>query len=705
MREFDEVLVQYGILAKNAQKSIQEDRISVFGNAIIETIDFKILQEKGIKDLNISDSKVTNALYIKNVYLNFNFLNVHFTDVVQIKEASFDYFILIQCVFEDNFFLDQVSSKGQVNFYRTKFNKLVHFVNSEFTGQVDFIETEFFDKVDFNNIKVKDYINLVNLVFWKVFEINKAYLNSFTIAKKIIFHEEVVFLGIEVEENIHIFDAKFENKITLGVKDFDKMEFIDSKALGEVDFGQSKGKEVIIKNSNFDNNMMLSYAHFENLLIERSTLKEISLSINNFTLTQNINFKDITFGKLYIPKELFVKSVDFERCIFLQDINLKDYTFNEVAFSTCTFKESVYFNNSWFKKEVDFHECEFEKTACFYGVTFDKAPNFSQALFKSNINVINSNLNFDYARVDEKIKLLSSQGKGRYNYEIANDFRDSFRNFKSALIKDNNFLDASNFHKYELYCKEIELKNKKGKTLKDVVDKYQLFFYRKLCDHHTDLLKVFHNLLIIIMLFSVFSFVLDKFKQPSIENNAKYHIVQVDTNESYIFKEHNKTTYNFLSLNIEQEFKNLDNLLSKTEIYFSLGFVLLVTFVALLNKQYLWFLLMPLFIGVVYCIGFPISFITHFAIIMLFACTFMFIMVFDSKPERFLFVGVSYIVCIFTLLIKPSLMLPVFGSFLEKDSNATYPLLLSLSAVYFILVALVIFSLQKTARKNSIVPS
>ncbi|MCV3424796.1 pentapeptide repeat-containing protein [Campylobacter sp. IFREMER_LSEM_CL1085] len=705
MNEFDQTLAQYGILAKNAQKLIEKDRISIFGDTIIETIDFKILQEKGIKELDISDSKFINILYIENVYLNFNFFNVHFTDVVQIKEASFDYFILMQCVFEDNFFLDQISSKGQVNFYRTKFNKIVHFVNSEFIGQVDFAETEFFDKVDFNNIKVKDYINLVNLVFWKVFEINKAHLNSFTIAKKIIFHEEVAFLEIEVEKNIHIFDAKFENKITLGVKDFDKMEFIDSKALGEVDFGQSKGKEVIIKNSNFDNNMMLSYAHFENLLIKRSTLKEISLSINNFTLTQNINFKDIAFGKLYIPKELFVKSVDFERCIFLQDINLKDYTFNEVAFNTCTFKESVYFNNSWFKKEVDFHECEFEKTACFYGVTFDKAPNFSQALFKSNINVINSNLNFDYARVDEKIKLLSSQGKGKYNYEIANDFRDSFRNFKSALIKDNNFLDASNFHKYELYCKEIELKNKKGKTLKDIVDKWQLFFYRKLCDHHTDLLKVFHNLLIIIMLFSVFSFVLDKFKQPSIENHAKYHIVQVDTNESYIFKEHNKTTYNFLSLNIEQEFKNLDNLLSKTEIYFSLGFVLLVTFVALLNKQYLWFLLLPLFVGVVYCVEFPMSIIAHFMIIMLFVCTFVFIMVFDSKPERFLFVSVSYIVCIFTLLAKPSLMLPVLGSFLEKDSNATYPLLLSLSVVYFILVALVIFSLQKTARKNSIVPS
>ncbi|WP_259443416.1 pentapeptide repeat-containing protein [Campylobacter peloridis] len=641
MREFDQALAQYGILAKNAQKSIEKERISVFGNAIIETIDFKILQEKGIKELDILDSKFINVLYIKNVHLNFNFLNVHFTDTVQIKEASFDYFILMQCVFEDNFFLDQISSKGQVNFYRTKFNKIVHFVNSEFIGQVDFAETEFFDKVDFNNIKVKDYINLVNLVFWKVFEINKAHLNSFTIAKKIIFHEEVAFLGIEVEKNIHIFDAKFENKITLSVKDFDKMEFIDSKALGEVDFGQSKGKEVIIKNSNFDNNMMLSYAHFENLLIERSTLKEINLSINNFTLTQNINFKDITFGKLYIPKELFAKSVDFERCIFLQDINLKDYTFNEVAFNTCTFKENVYFNNSGFKKEVDFHECEFEKTACFYGVQFDEIPNFSQALFKSNINVINSNLNFDFTRVDEKIKLLSLQGKGKYNYEIANDFRDSFRTFKNALIKDNNLLEASNFHKYELYCKELELKNKKGKTFKDVVDRWHLFFYRKLCDHHTDILQSLNSLILVIGIFGMLNLA-----------------VIIGFNRYLGYKpilEHLYFSLDFYNFHIKPFIEN------------NYSFIMFVNFIILFVYLIL--------------VGFALC----------------------EKYIRKFFITISYVITFFIMITSPKILIPAIGIFTDK--RVMLDPLSVLGGIYTIIFGFVVYSFVKTIRKNSIVPS
>lgn len=289
--------------------------------------------------------------------------------------------------------------------------------------------------------------------------------------------------------------------------------------------------------------------------------------------------------------------------------------------------------------------------------------------------------------------------------KFANDFRDSFRVFKNALIKDNNLLDASNFHKYELYCKELELKNKKDKTFKDVVDKYQLFFYRKLCDHHTDLLKVFHNLLIIIMLFSVFSFALDKFKQPSIENNAKYHIVQVDTNESYIFKEYNKTTYNIFGLNINKESGKLDEFIKSNFAY-----ILILLFIVLPILSFNIFTNLYIFVSFFYVIFNFLDFValyTHIAIISLFVFFVLKFILLDDKQEiiRKIIIGISYIVCIFALLAKPSLMLPVFGSFLEKDTNTTYPLLLSLSVVYFILVALVIFSLQKTARKNSIVPS
>lgn len=627
MEVFDEELAQYGILAKNAQKLIEKERVCVFGNAEIETIDIKILQEKGIAHLHITDSEFKGALSVQDGYLNFNFLNVSFMNTVVIKGVSFDYFILQQCTFENIFVLDQVLCKNEISFFGTKFNKLVHFVNSDFAGKVNFTEIEFFDKVDFNNIEVKNHINLFNLIFWKVFEINIARLNNLTIAKKTTFHDEVIFLEVGVENIVHICDVKFENKTTFNIKEFGKLEFLNNQVLGEIDFTKSSGKKALIKKSSFEGNAILGIS-LENLSLVDLNFKEVSLFINNFLYTQNIKFKDIIFEKLVLQKELFEKSVNFERCIFLQDVNFKDYTFNEIAFNTCTFKESAYFNNSNFTKGVDFHECEFEKTACFYGVKFDETPNFSQALFKGNINIINSNLNFDFTKLDKKIILLSSQGEGKYDYEIANDFRDSFRTFKSALIKDNNFLDASNFHKYELYCKELELKNKKAITFKDIVDRYQLLFYRKLCDHHTDLLLNLRWLVVVVGFFVSVLFVL-----------------------------------RYGDGNLLQFFNKDNDLLKMLKAMLNIK--------ALNDSNVTYLILLYSFIGLFFV--------------------------------RTFFIFYYLVIFILMLAMSPYNLFSVVN-FVTKDQSSSF-LENIITVAYTLIMILVLFSLQKTARKNSIVPS
>ncbi|MCR8707817.1 pentapeptide repeat-containing protein [Campylobacter sp. RM5063] len=475
-------------------------------------------------------------------------------------------------------------------------------------------------------------------------------------------------------------------------------------------------KQIDLKNICFEDFAISNYKSIDDYkaMIEFNNceFKNLHFSLNNFL--ESVKFTNNTkIGNLYLSFNTFEKYF-YVKDSFIENISLHKNKFNDKCyFFSIFFKNNAYFINSYFKDSVDFYKCEFEKTASFYGARFDKTPNFSQVIFKGNLNVVNTNLNFTFDDLQDRIKQeyedfnKDKNEKDKKSLDkFANDFRDSFRNFKNALIKDNNLLDASNFHKYELYCKEIELEEKKPKIFsKEWIDKWQLVFYHKLCDHHTDLLKVFHNLLIIIMLFSVFSFVLDKFKQPSIENHAKYHIVQVDTNESYIFKEHNKTTYNIFGLNINKESGKLDEFIKNNFVY-----VLILLFIVLSILSFNIFTNLYIFGSFFYVIFNFLDLValyTHIAIISLFVFFALKFILLDDKQEiiRKITIGVSYIVCIFALLAKPSLMLPVFGSFLEKDSNATYPLLLSLSVVHFILVALVIFSLQKTARKNSIVPS
>lgn len=305
-----------------------------------------------------------------------------------------------------------------------------------------------------------------------------------------------------------------------------------------------------------------SFLIFENCEFDYICLNNDLVTDNVFELNNKLYFfsckfnRGVDIGQANINSEIRFNGCTFKDVFYfdikeyLENIKIKNCIFYKSFFMLGSFKNEARFDNSIFKDYVDFHECEFEKTACFYGVTFDKTPNFSQAIFKGNLNVANTNLNFNFDDLQERIKQEYTSYKTQRTAKeagvipnlyqeksldkFANDFRDSFRTFKSALIKDNNALDASNFHKYELYCKEIELKqnwDKKGENVKnttdleknvsrirDFVDFLLLGFYRKLCDHHTDFLKVFNNLILLIALYALFVFGFTWLHDDKLEN-------------------------------------------------------------------------------------------------------------------------------------------------------------------------------------------
>ncbi|HEB9311372.1 TPA: pentapeptide repeat-containing protein [Campylobacter coli] len=621
MENFDKKLAQYGILAKNGKIVPKDNKITII-NAEIKEINFQTLQEAGIKEICILESEIKYLYFLEKNTIKIDFRNCNFKNQIIARKAYFENEVIFQqCIFD-----------AVVDFSKTKFDSRVDFLASVFKGEVRFIETQFQAEQSNNETIENDFEEVIfegrasfsNATFQarvcfglSQFKSEANFANTKFQASQndsnIIENQflRVVFIGKTIFNH-----ATFKARVDFRLSQFkEEVRFIETQFLAEKDSNKIIEndfretifeREVSFDNVIFQTGISFAFSQFKN---------EVRLSISNFLYAKNINFIDIVFGKLVLQKELFEKSVNFKRCIFLQDVNFKDYTFNEIAFNTCIFKENAYFNNSNFTKGVDFHECEFEKTACFYGVKFDETPNFSQALFKSNINIINSNLNFDFTKLDKKIRLLSLQGEGKYDYEIANDFRDSFRNFKSALIKDNNLLDASNFHKYELYCKEIELENKKDNTLKDRIDKWQLFFYRKLCDHHTDLLLNLRWLVVAIGLFAL--------------------------------------------------------------LYFASRVIQDINLLKVLNQY-----------------GVCLSMIGVFNLFCLYW--------FECIKKFDFFVYLNLIVVLWVICYMPKIIFGIVNIIGGKSYNGFENALIT---IYTILLALVLFSLQKTARKNSIVPS
>lgn len=367
---------------------------------------------------------------------------------------------------------------------------------------------------------------------------------------------------------------------------------------------------------------------------------------------QITNIKKISFLNCEFEEQIYL---NFQEC--LDSFQMDNCVFEDRVTIKGKFNDNVYFNNSVFKDYADFHECEFEKTANFYGVRFDKTPNFSQAIFKGNLNAVNTNLNFTFDDLQERIKqeyafyetqrtakeagVIPNLYQEKFLDKFANDFRDSFRTFKNALIKDNNALDASNFHKYELYCKEIELKNKKGKTFKDVVDRWQLIFYRKLCDHHTDILQSLNSLILVIGIFVISSVAM-----------------VVGFNYSLGYKpilEHWYFSLDFYNHHINSIIQ--DNYL----------------FVATVN-------LVMLF-GYLILVGFALC----------------------LKYMREFFIIISYVITLLVLAVSPKILIPAMGIFTDK--RAMLDPLSVFGGIYTIIFGFVAFSFIKTIRKNSIVPS
>ncbi|MCI5967982.1 pentapeptide repeat-containing protein [Helicobacter sp.] len=293
----------------------------------------------------------------------------------------------------------------------------------------------------------------------------------------------------------------------------------------------------------------------------------------------DISFEDCEFtGKIrfYLEKntsnkEIHLQNVKFMRSKFKKEVIFSKGKVNRIKFGTCTFEKEVYFDECEFIESSSFYACRFEKIANFHRANFKEAPNFSQSIFKENINLLNVKFDFSFDNLETTIKnekeredreksKEENQENEKSLSDFAADFKDSFRVLKNALIKENNLLEASKFHKYELYCQEIELrkfknrqekkkeenkkKNEKESENKDTmarkdtrkeigglkkdIDAWLLSFYRNLCEHHTDFLKIFNNFLVLIAFYASLNFLFIDVEYNEVfntDNSKLYRII------------------------------------------------------------------------------------------------------------------------------------------------------------------------------------
>lgn len=494
---------------------------------------------------------------------------------------------------------------------------------------------------DSKNYKLQTYFicfqfcTIANVSFQKGLYENKVEFQENTFLdywgiQQVEFLEEISFRANVFERKFWINNSVFNKKFTLQV------------------WRGKTSDEVEICNSDFQEKVFLFGSTFEKLKIETTNFKQ-----------------KVYFGSDKQDKE----SIDYGNSVFSHSLKIDNCSFEDrVFFEFCIF-QAFYLANSIFKNDIffnyaNFNENHFSKTTfdrslSFYQAIFKEAPFITNCLFDKQIIMTGSKIECKdkdlLKSIDSKAKKLvenyqknkpsSSRPQREKNYEdFLKDFRDGFCSIKNALIKNNNLLDASSYHKVELCCRELELEKKNPKPFsKDWIDKWQLWFYRQTSEHHTDLLRAFNSLLCLVFIFGVLS-----------------------CGAMIWFAYYFDKTFSIL---------NLSNLQYLQVIYNS--------HISLLIHNH------P------YCIfGINLGFIALFLFL-------FWISIF--KYSRYFFVPLGYVTSIVLFAISPKLLMPAIGFFTDKREILD-PLSI-IGGIYTLLFGFLAYSFIKTARKNSIIPN
>ena len=586
--------------------------------------------------------------------------HVEHKNVFELYKLNFE-----KCDFKDELVVPKLPSV-RASFKNCTFEKEVKFNEAKFIGETLFQKSTFKDRVDFMDSQFGEENSRIDF--------SGATFEQFACFQRVTFHGRANFNGAifngEADfqdsnfNGLVYFSTTFSKRVLFSRAIFNKTaDFQKAKFLSDADFSNS----TLLNEKSSRLTTFMETASFQEAIFEGNT------NFSNAHFQGKVNFKNSHFQKeaTFIGAS-FDETADFYKATFKDKLRFVDSSFNkQVYFIESTFNDYAYFDETLFSDISDFSQSKFDKTAYFAGTKFQGFPIFLKTTFNESMSFTNAELNFDFDNVEDGIiKIYNDRMKTYkeplhdepkiepYKYKAANELRDTFRAIKGTLIKDNNLLDASQFHRVELYCKEIEIRYRRKEKarnsgIRDVVDKIHLMLYRLTSDHHTDLLLIFNNMLALIVLFGAFVYGLccfaghDKIKENGIEKTVYYL--------------HSLMTNSFCP---ECGIGNI----VWCEVFSIVALCLIFAIV---------FLLM---VAMFYCINTRCKHL---------GCWFI----------------VVFLINAIILAAKPAIMLPIFGKLIDESLKIDFPAFTSLSVVYAILMFLLIWSLQKTARKNTIVPN
>ncbi|MBZ7984327.1 pentapeptide repeat-containing protein [Campylobacter sp. RM12647] len=457
----------------------KEYKLTTFCNFLFKKCTFTINGKHKINKINFKKIGFQDCRFMEDI----NFQDCIFSDTPTLENSlihSHDlirksiYFYKCSCYFIPNI-------KG-IN------NRVNHifFLNSNFNVIVNFDDNKLLD----NKIK----ISFRGSKFEKgaIFNNNQIRYDDKQSKKPRFFYSEIDFTGAKFYQNINL----------AGITFFNQVDFSYSEFHGDLNFGYY----------NFDKNIEkpISFLHCK-------FYKNIYISCkDNVDVGMSFDFADF-FGVARFDKSNFNKCFSVQHSTFHKEVYFIETKFlNDVIFDNTTFLKNVDFYQGVFDSHTSFKSTDFQSFINLNSTKFKNIPILGAALIypETPINIVYVDIEKNKIdEIDNSLKIDKNKPNNIsqifYLYQdrlsILTNMRETCRIFKDLLLNSNNHISAVSFKKTELYINELEYfykdnpklnsfddkaENISSLKLRDKIDWWFLKLNRTTSDHHTDFLKI-----------------------------------------------------------------------------------------------------------------------------------------------------------------------------------------------------------------------
>lgn len=325
-------------------------------------------------------------------------------------------------------------------------------------------------------------------------------------------HKENVRIKLECKDDGDIKKLKFEIKIFKKFPViFENFDFSMPIFVGnDTDETDNIYQPISFRDCNIElvsataiNNTFVS----QRISFERCDIKE--LQIHKTIFAEEISFYENVILYVSLSNCIFQKNLYFNHSILKEKVDFHESEFEKV----------VCFYGAKFKKAPNFSSCYFKEPRAVNLVNID----IDSLDFKQVEDYIKDNFKDEWCKQEiaksqnknNKDKEIEIEQKYRLRY--ARNAKDSFRVVKDILIEQNNTLEAQEWHKLELYAQEKELEinfalkriQKKSNLYKNILILFNCFllqFYRLTSNHHTNFINILNFTIGVIALYGFYSF-------------------------------------------------------------------------------------------------------------------------------------------------------------------------------------------------------